>query len=306
MTAATADQQPRPGLSPRLPRRQRARARTCAPAMTTSSTGRAGRSSTRRSTTPTRRAESCGVAASSRTSSTSARSTTRRPARPNGPQRLAEMQAPLELSVDERRPERAARHDRRAEGRRSRRRAGLLLHGGRRPLAGELLSSTTTPTRRSRTRRRSATSPPGSGYSITESVRERLGPDRGDLRRRQPAVERSTWLAGETVTCTFTNSVTYPRPGGGSPLRVPLVPAFTRARLPTRVTSAACISLVHRADARVLTAQDLHGRCGPGLREADSDPRRYGHLPGRGGHPAQHSKPPTSARPPTAPTTRAR
>jgi hypothetical protein len=32
--------------------------------------------------------------------------------------------------------------------------------------------------------------------------------------------------AGETTTCTFTNSVNYPRPGGGTPLRVPLVPAF--------------------------------------------------------------------------------
>ena len=179
--------------------------RTRAPATTTSSTGPADRSSTRRSTTPTRPAGSCGAAASSPTSSTSATSTTGRPARPNGPQRLAEVQAPLELSVQgvdlsESTGTIVVKKDAVPDDA-----AGLLLHGGRRPLAGELLA-------RRRLRPDALEHP---------DVRERRPPARAT---RSPRRSPSGWeqhsatcddgsppsainvSAGETVTCTFTNA----------------------------------------------------------------------------------------------------
>ena len=72
---------------------------------------------------------------------------------------------------------------------------------GSRPRAS---SSTTTPTGRCRTRARSTTSPPGGGYSVSETV-----PAGWDL-RAQPAMtaarsRTSPCPLGETVTCTFTN-----------------------------------------------------------------------------------------------------
>jgi hypothetical protein len=66
---------------------------------------------------------------------------------------------------------------------------------------------------------------PGSGYSISESVPAGWYQGQAVCDDGSPpsAVDVS---AGETVTCTFTNSRSYPRPGGASPLRVPLVPAY--------------------------------------------------------------------------------
>ena len=45
---------------------------------------------------------------------------------------------------------------------------------------------------------------PGLGLLVTRDRAGRLGPDLGDLQRRQPRVEHRR-RAGETVTCTFTN-----------------------------------------------------------------------------------------------------
>ena len=91
------------------------------------------------------------------------------------------------------------------EGRHAQRRAGLLLHGRRRPLARRASSSTTTPTGRCRTRARSTTSRRATGYSLSETVPERLGPDRGHRATTAARCRTSTSPPGETVTCTFAN-----------------------------------------------------------------------------------------------------
>ncbi len=66
---------------------------------------------------------------------------------------------------------------------------------------------------------------PGAGYSIAETAAAGwyLGVATCDDGSPVANIDVS---AGETVTCTFTNARVYPRPGGATPLRVPLVPAF--------------------------------------------------------------------------------
>jgi hypothetical protein len=67
---------------------------------------------------------------------------------------------------------------------------------------------------------------PGSGYSISEAD---PGPDwylgSATCDDGSPVSDIDV-SPGETVTCAFVNSRNYPRPGGGTPLRVPLVPAY--------------------------------------------------------------------------------
>jgi beta-propeller repeat-containing protein len=67
--------------------------------------------------------------------------------------------------------------------------------------------------------------PPRSGYSITEAVPAGWYQGQALCDDGSPPNDIDV-SAAETVTCTFTNSKTYPRPGGASPLRVPLVPAY--------------------------------------------------------------------------------
>ena len=101
----------------------------------------------------------------------------------------------------EARPRSSVVKDARAE-----RRAGLLLHGRRRPLAGELLAR--------RRRRRDALEHAdvhqrrarAAATRVAETVPSRLGPGERHLQRRQPGRRTSTLSAGETVTCTFTNN----------------------------------------------------------------------------------------------------
>ncbi len=72
---------------------------------------------------------------------------------------------------------------------------------------------------------------PGSGYSISETPAAGwyladATCDDGSL------ISNIDVSAGETVTCTFTNSVAYPRPGGATPVRVPLLPAYAACESP--------------------------------------------------------------------------
>ena len=67
--------------------------------------------------------------------------------------------------------------------------AGLLLHRRRRALAERASRSTTTPTATLSNTRTFNDVAPASGYSLSETRAERLGPDERDLRRRQPRVE---------------------------------------------------------------------------------------------------------------------
>jgi hypothetical protein len=64
----------------------------------------------------------------------------------------------------------------------------------------------------------------GNGYSVTEPVPSGW---RGTASCDDGSAPSNIDVApGETVTCTFANRLAYPRPGGGTPLRVPLVPEF--------------------------------------------------------------------------------
>jgi hypothetical protein len=70
----------------------------------------------------------------------------------------------------------------------------------------------------------------GNGYSVNESVppgwRVTANCDDGsDSSNIEVA-------PGETVTCTFANRLAYPRPGGATPVRVPLVPEFEQCSAP--------------------------------------------------------------------------
>jgi hypothetical protein len=67
--------------------------------------------------------------------------------------------------------------------------------------------------------------PIGSGYSVAET--QPAGWYLGSASCDDGSPTNNIDVAeSETVTCTFINSRHYPRPGGASPLRVPLVPAF--------------------------------------------------------------------------------
>ncbi len=72
---------------------------------------------------------------------------------------------------------------------------------------------------------------PRSGYSITETVPAGWYPGAATCSDGSPPTNIGV-SPGETLTCTLTNSVTYPRPGGGTPLRVPLVLAFEECTSP--------------------------------------------------------------------------
>ncbi len=157
--------------------------------------------------------------------------------------------------------ERQARHDRGREGRRAERRAGLRLHGRRRPLADQL-----QPRRRLRrdtrpTRARSRTSMPGNGYSLSRDRAERVGPDR---------VRRATTEA----RCRTSTS----RPGRSSPApsRTGSAAASwpSRTRPPTtRRTSRSRPAAASRRPASASTTTPT-GRCRTRARSWTSHPAR--------------------------------
>ena len=82
-----------------------------------------------------------------------------------------------------------------------------------------------------------------SGYTVTEdpTIDFAIGvrcddgasatPSTGNLPARGATINVDP---GETVTCTYVNTGVYPRPGGGTPYRVPLVPAFKACTAPNR------------------------------------------------------------------------
>ena len=98
-----------------------------------------------------------------------------------------------------------ARPDRRGQGRAARTTPRTSPSPPAAASAPRASRSTTTPTRRSRTRARSRTSCRASGYSLSETVPERLGPDRAPPVTTAARVSNIDVSAGETVTCTFTN-----------------------------------------------------------------------------------------------------
>jgi hypothetical protein len=65
----------------------------------------------------------------------------------------------------------------------------------------------------------------GSGYSLGETQPAGWYLAKASCDDGSP-VNNIDVAEGEVVTCTFMNSKNYPRPGGGSPFRVALVPAF--------------------------------------------------------------------------------
>ncbi len=71
----------------------------------------------------------------------------------------------------------------------------------------------------------------GSGYSIAETEPAGWYQGAATCDDGSPPTNISV-SADETVTCTFTNARNYPRPGGGSPLRAPLVPEFEQCTAP--------------------------------------------------------------------------
>jgi hypothetical protein len=77
--------------------------------------------------------------------------------------------------------------------------------------------------------------PPGDHYSVTESVPAGWQQDSATCSDSSP-VSNIDISAGETVTCTFTNSqLGYPRPESATPVRVSLVPAYDECTDPNRV-----------------------------------------------------------------------
>ena len=97
-----------------------------------------------------------------------------------------------------------ARPDRGRQGRAAQRPAGLLLHGRRRPVAGELLARRRLRRRRSRTRSTFTNVAPGSGYSLSETVPSGWDQTSATCSDGSP-VSNINVAPGETVTCTFTN-----------------------------------------------------------------------------------------------------
>ena len=68
-------------------------------------------------------------------------------------------------------------------------------------------------------------------YSLSETVPAGWYQGRGDCDDGSPLTNIEV-SSCETVTCTFTNANNYPRPGGGTPIRVPLVPEFKQCSSP--------------------------------------------------------------------------
>ena len=97
-----------------------------------------------------------------------------------------------------------ARHDHGRQGRDAQRRAGLRLHGGRRPEPGELLARRRRQRDAARTRGRSRTCVPGSGYSVSETVPAGWDQTSATCDDGSP-VSNINVAPGENVTCTFTN-----------------------------------------------------------------------------------------------------
>jgi hypothetical protein len=71
---------------------------------------------------------------------------------------------------------------------------------------------------------------PGNGYSVTESPTSGWATSASCDDGSDPS--NIDVAPGETVTCTFTNRLQYPRPGGATPVRVPLVPEFAQCTDP--------------------------------------------------------------------------
>jgi hypothetical protein len=71
----------------------------------------------------------------------------------------------------------------------------------------------------------------GSGYNVSETVPSGWMQNSATCSDGSP-VSNIDVGPGETVTCTFVNTRTYPRPGGGSPARVSLVPEYAECTLP--------------------------------------------------------------------------
>ncbi len=72
---------------------------------------------------------------------------------------------------------------------------------------------------------------PGSGYTLSETVPANWYQGLAECSDSSPVTNIDV-SPGESLTCTFTNAKNYPRPGGGTPLRVPLVPEFKQCTSP--------------------------------------------------------------------------
>ena len=95
--------------------------------------------------------------------------------------------------------------------------------------------------------------------------------------------------AGETVTCTFVNTRGYPRPGGATPLRASMVPAYANCASPNRSHGPAlefpsCNPPVQTSPRLTVGTPDANSRAAAMVGSV-----RFGVLPGNPGTPADEA-----------------
>jgi hypothetical protein len=196
------------------------------------------------------------------------------PGQANGPQRLNELQAPLDLAVQdvdlgEPTGTIVVRKNAVPDAAQD---FSFSAGGGLSPATFDLdddadgtLSDTQT----------FAGVPVGSGYSISESPTSGWYLADATCDDGSP-VSNIDVSEGETVTCTFTNSVAYPRPGGATPLRVPLLPAYAACETPNSshvgpLTAGSCAPPVQESS--LLTQSSLgRGQAWARLEVRNGDP----------------------------------
>ena len=137
------------------------------------------------------RARAAGTSASARPATTAARSRTST----SPPARSSRARSPTS--------KRGTHH--RRQGRAARRPAGLLASRPAAASARPASRSTTTPTATLSNTRTFSERAAGRGYSLSETVPSRLGPDRAPPATTAARSRTSTSRPAETVTCTFTN-----------------------------------------------------------------------------------------------------
>ncbi len=179
----------------------------------------------------------------------------------DGPRRLAEMQAPLELSVQgvelsEPTGTIVVQKNSVPDDPRD---FSFTAGGGLSPASFQLdddsdptLSNTQT----------FQDVPAGSGYSISEAPNSDWSLTSATCDDGSP-VSNVSVNSGETVTCTFTNTTrNYPRPATATPLRVPLVPAYSACTAPntTHVAPLALPSCTPPAQESALLTTSTIGR----------------------------------------------